>query len=463
MVSIRHLICILFVTAGWGAMVLAQALEVGAARRDITPPEGSSHYRGESSGAHDPLFARALVLRQGEETGALVICDLISIARDLSVKARSRIAEDTGIPYTNVSITGTHTHTGPRYHPRSPSDVPDEEYYAHLIEEIVGAAVDAYRNLQPAQLQSGKTKQEGLSFNRRYLMKDGKVRFNPGFQNPDIVRPMGPIDPEVGLLVFQSASSNDPLATLTVFAMHLDTVGGNEYSADYPMYLSESLRSQFGTDFISLFGTGTCGNINHFDVSGPRPQSGHDGITRKIGETLAATVRSALPNLPKVNQPSFRVLSRTIFVPMQDFTPEELAWAHDDSTPVRYRERDFLQYRRKLKIRSLANLREYEAIPPSFAGDHWTLPLEVHAFRLSNDTAVVTLPGEIFVELGLTIKEKSPFQNTLVIELANTNIAYVPNREAFAQGDYEVINSRVQPGGGEMLVETALQLLDQLK
>jgi hypothetical protein len=92
-----------------------------------------------------------------------------------------------------------------------------------------------------------------------------------------------------------------------------------------------------------------------------------------------------------------------------------------------------------------------------------SLLLEVQVFRLSADTALVGLPGEVFVELGLAIKKASPFKNTFVIELCNECIAYVPTRKAFGEGSYEVVNSRVQSGGGEMLVEAAARLLKQLK
>ncbi|MBI3469199.1 MAG: hypothetical protein HY000_39855 [Planctomycetes bacterium] len=91
-----------------------------------------------------------------------------------------------------------------------------------------------------------------------------------------------------------------------------------------------------------------------------------------------------------------------------------------------------------------------------------TLPMEVQVFRLSNDVAIVGLPGEIFVELGLAIKQASPFKTTLVIELCNDAPGYVPTRKAFAEGSYETVNSRVQTGGGEMLVEAAGRLLKEL-
>ena len=79
---------------------------------------------------------------------------------------------------------------------------------------------------------------------------------------------------------------------------------------------------------------------------------------------------------------------------------------------------------------------------------------------LGSDVAIVCLPGEVFVELGLAIKQGSPFRTTLVIELSNNvETIYIPHRAAYAGGSYEVTNSALKPGGGEMLVETALSLL----
>jgi hypothetical protein len=96
----------------------------------------------------------------------------------------------------------------------------------------------------------------------------------------------------------------------------------------------------------------------------------------------------------------------------------------------------------------------------SLAGVGETLPVEVNVITIGHDVAIVTLPGEVFVELGLAIKQGSPFRTTLVIELSNcVETVYIPNRAAYAGGSYEVTNSAVQPGSGEMLVEAALSLL----
>ena len=92
-----------------------------------------------------------------------------------------------------------------------------------------------------------------------------------------------------------------------------------------------------------------------------------------------------------------------------------------------------------------------------------SLPIDVQIFRLIDNTAIVTLPGEMFVEYGLTIKNFSPFENTIIVEMSNDGVSYVPNKKAFSQGGYEVENSRLAPGGGEMLTAAAIQMLNELK
>jgi len=104
-----------------------------------------------------------------------------------------------------------------------------------------------------------------------------------------------------------------------------------------------------------------------------------------------------------------------------------------------------------------------EAIPPTIGKGPWMIPLEVQVFTIGDDVAVVGLPGEIFTELSMAIKEASPFETTLVIELTNSHIAYVPTEKAFRQGSYETINSRVAPGGGELMVEAAIKMLNKIK
>ena len=132
---------------------------------------------------------------------------------------------------------------------------------------------------------------------------------------------------------------------------------------------------------------------------------------------------------------------------------------------------DFLDHVRSYKRLLLDTLHHAEPLPEATAQMSWgrtrtwqgvgpALPVEVHTITLGSDVALVFLPGEVFVELGLAIKRASPFRTTLVIELSQCKeTIYVPNRQAYVGGGYESTNTTLQPGGGELLVEAAIGLL----
>lgn len=421
---------------------------VGVAEVDITPPKGyrmaGYYYERRNTGTKDPLKAKAIVFEQGENRAALVFCDLIGVPASVTSRARQEAERRTGVPAAHIGVAATHSHTGPLYYGpmekllRERSGVADFDYASLLSAKIADAIERAVTALRPAGLCAGISEKHGLSFNRRYHMKDGTVRTNPGALNPDIVNATGPIDPEIAVLAAHDGAR--PFATLTVFALHCDTTGGTEYSADYPHFLERELRASLGDDFLSLFGAGTCGNINHIDTSRKERRS-----AKEIGAALGQDVVAEIPKLrPLV--PSLSMKSARVDVPLQTRTPEQVASARDK---VGARELPFLEQVRTVTTLHLSDL------PP-------TLPLEVQALRLGRGTAIVALPGEIFVELGLAIKRQSPFALTFIVELANDNCAYVPTRAAFAQGAYEVENSRIAPGGGEKLVEEAVRLLKEL-
>lgn len=85
--------------------------------------------------------------------------------------------------------------------------------------------------------------------------------------------------------------------------------------------------------------------------------------------------------------------------------------------------------------------------------------VEMQVIALGRDVAWVAWPGEMFVELGLSVKAGSPFPHTYNVELANGTIGYIPNKAAYAEGNYEVESARVAEGSGELLVASALRIL----
>jgi sugar phosphate isomerase/epimerase len=443
------------------ATVSTSQLTAGVAVTDITPPVGyrmSGYFRERlSTGTQNPLRAKAVVLRQGNESAAIVSCDIIGLSLDVSSQARKRASKETGIPARNILLTATHSHTGPLYfgalrkylHDKAVaehgSDAREKvDYPARLVNKITEAIIKANAAAEPVQIEVGSAAQHGLSFNRRFHMKDGTVRFNPGALNPDIVRVAGPIDPEVGIVLFRQVDTGNNIAAVINFALHLDTVGGTEYAADYPYYLEQSLQESCGKEMVLLFGTGTCGDINHINVTKRERLK-----TEYIGRTLAETVHAKAGSLI-VGQPGLAVRSEVVEVPLQHYGPEKLAWARENIKKVGTRELTFLEQVEAYKILAI-EMRQSR-----------TIPLEVQVFRLSREVAVVGLPGEVFVDLGLAIKKASPFKHTLVIELCQDAPGYIPTKKAFAEGSYETVNSRIAPGGGEKMAEAAIRLLEEL-
>lgn len=453
---------LMLAAAGGTAFGSEPPLEAGVAVVDITPLPGyrmSGYFRERiNTGTLDPLLAKAIVVKQGETEAAIVFCDLVGISLEVSNRIREIGSRLSGIPQEHIAVAATHSHTGPLYfgalrkhfHDRSVAETgsdPHElvDYPTELIGRVVRAVLSAQQSLQPVTLRAGYAHEDRLSFNRRFHMKNGSVKFNPGQLNPNILRAAGPIDPEVGLIAVAATNDAAPFAAIVSFALHLDTVGGTQYSADFPYHVQQHLRSTIGDEFLSLFGAGTCGDINHADVTVKGRRS-----AKEIGTMLADTIARRMPQLESPGRPMLAVRTAAVDATLQSYSPDAVREATQRMDRVDDRAVPFLERVEAYKIMAL-QLRGGE-----------TIPLEVQVIRLTERLAIVMLPGEVFVDLGLRIKQESPFETTLVVELANDAPGYIPTRKAFAEGSYETVNSRVVPGSGEMMVETAHSLLTEL-
>jgi neutral/alkaline ceramidase-like enzyme len=431
-------------------------LRVGQAAVKITPPAGmpmAGYYHVRlSEGVHDELHAKAIVIEQGGTKAALVACDLISVPIALVKQVRQVVQSATGIPPDHVMISATHAHTGPvmTATPRgadAQAAAVARAYHEELPNRIAESVKLAAGSLQPATASAAIGHADSISFVRRFLMKDGSIGWNPGKLNPDIIRPVSTIDPAVPFVYFETMDS-DPLAVFVNFANHLDTVGGMDFSADYPYMLAQVLAKVNGPDLLTMFTVGTCGNINHLDVSHNGRQKGH-GEAARIGSVLAASVIDEFPNLETIAPAAIRASRATVSLPVLRVTPAEVdAAAEVMESYGKPGARPFYEQVHAAKVLAAAKL------------DGKPIQAEVQVITLGNDVAWVALPGEVFVELGKAIKLASPFRYTIVSELSNDAVVdYIPDRKAYSQGAYEAMSTPVAPGGGELLVETAVRLL----
>jgi len=449
----------LFVLALLSTCARAGDLRVGRAEVDITPPPGMPmggyFYVRVNTGVHDPLYAKALVLDSDGVKVALVACDLESLPRRFVEAAQELIRRDTGIAPDHVIISATHTHTGPEMDHvmlaeiEGPPAQVAEGYDSALPGKIAESIRRAVSDLTPVRASAAEGMEPSLVFNRRFFMKNGSVVFNPGKLNPDIVRPAGPTDPSVPVVYFESFQGQ-PLATYVNYALHLDTIGGTQYSADYPYFLGKGLSEVKGSAMLTLFTIGTAGNINHLDVNNPDPQTSVSESGR-IGTILAAEVLKAYKHLRPIASGPLRVNHEIVELQVQDLKAGEVEAARETVAWVRKPPGaggpEFLPMVHAFKVLHVADYQRK------------AIAVSVQVISLGNDVAWVGLPGEIFVELGMAIKQASPFPYTIVSELAGDSIDYVPDRKGFAEEAYETTTARCKPGSGEALVDVATRLL----
>lgn len=432
-------------------------LTAGAAQIDITPGLGA-HVCGyfqdrRATDILDPLHAKAIVVANGETTLGFVICDLIAVPGDVVNAAKAIITERHGVAPENVLIAGTHTHTGPAI--VSALGTPTEEGYGEWVTpRIADAFTLAFEHMQPAQMAHASGSCPGEVHNRRWHMKDGTVRMNPGHQNPDAVRPAGPTDPQLGLMLLRTPE-RAPIAVLGNLSLHYVGVSGNHnvICADYFAAFGRALNRCAGARFVCPMANGTFGDVNNIDATRPPRTSLHPlHQIERVGNVVAGEAWRAWNSL---REDDFRddvpLGAKLTYVnfPARYPTDEELAAAR-----ALYESGEKWEDSEWIYARELVLLAEEPR--------EWMVP--IHALRIG-DLGITGLPGEVFTEIGLDIKLRSPFAQTMNIGIANDTVGYVATDQALEEGGYETRlcrHVRAPRGTAKLWADTAVAGLQAL-
>lgn len=443
-------------------------LRAGFAMVDITPPLGvcmAGYFsRREASGILDPLYASAVAVSDGVNRWILISCDLLGLGDEYVRAARGLIEGRTGVAGKDVMIHSTHIHTGPvvRRNPRERGEFAiselDEAYLAMLVRKLADAAQMALGGMREATLEIGYGEERSISFIRRFRMKDGTVKTNPGVGNPDIIEPMGEIDPSVGVVRLRFVDGEGEILIVN-FALHPDIIGGTLLSADYPGHMRRAIARQLPSSH-ALFINGAAGDINHIDAMHPgRTSKGYE-YSRKVGTILAAEVLKVYQRMAEIRLganggPTVKSASKMVRVPLRRVSKEE----EEDARKL------LLAFKEgKWRTKSMSDVADLAAAYQTLdlARSEGQISLEIQALSLG-EIAFLGLPGEVFVDIGRRIKEGSPYPYTFVVELANGSFGYFPTCCAFSEGGYESKNSPFTPELEGILVEGALELLAGLR
>ena len=432
-------------------------LQAGFSRLDITPPLGvfmQGYYRERrAAGIRDPLYANAVAFGDGEQTAVAISLDIIGINQAECDICRKVVAERTALPYEAVFVACTHTHTGPAvYDGLYPKD---QGYNEILFRRIADAAALAVADLRPAAVGIARNTLRDIAFIRRFRMKDGSTRTNPGRRNAQIDGPIGEPDETVQLV--RIVREGAPEILLVNFQVHPDVIGGDFLSADFPGFVRTTLESTLDNVHCVYF-NGAQGDTNHINVNAPEWDSnGGYEHSKHMGRSIAGAVLQVYGKTETVAGDRVAFRQRTIEVPSSRVGPELVREAE--------------------KIIALHEAGRDADIPETGMGvvtlvaeaytrkrlEHGPDQIPLYLGALSfGGIAIAGAPGEPFTAIGRSVKAASPFAMTLYCCCANGCEAYFPTHDAYAEGGYEARSSKFRAGVAEALAENGAELLREL-
>ena len=304
-----------------------------------------------------------------------------------------------------------------------------------------------------------------IAFIRRYRMKDGKVRTNPGVGNPDILAPIGTVDERVNVLRFAREKGD---IVLVNFGVHPDTVGGCKCSADYPRFVRQTLEDVIPGAKV-LFLNGAQGDVNHVNVNAKNGDK--NGLvpmfddcdrgyehSRHMGRTIAAGVLQVYGKVNFVEDTQINFANAICSIPANKGREDQIPLAEEYAALHRAGRDEEIPYKgmelttvvaEALRILRLQN-----------GPEHFDLPLTAISV---GPAVLVGIPGEPFTGIGRGIKEGAGFDIALPCCCANGYEGYYPMQDAYDEGGYEARSSNFAAGVAEKIIADSLKLVSELK
>jgi hypothetical protein len=452
-----------------GAGAVFAEFQAGFARVDATPPLGIplvgyfSHR--VSDGVLDPLYIDCVAVSDSTNKALIYCVDDLHLTNPFMAKAFEAITKATGIPRERIYVHATHIHTGPSDWERGGFSKEENRLvmlYANIrIAKLADAGRFALADLAPAKIGIAKTECRNISFIRRYRMKDGSVRTNPGITNPDVKEPLGTPDETLQLVRFRRTGAPD--IAIINFGVHPDTVGGTKYSADWPGVVRNTFEAAIGEGVKCLFLNGAQGDVNHHYRMPPpgraalnaerktRPRA----IALHMGRAVAGAAMSVWDVCEEIPAGRVRGIVATHPMPANKPTADEVKWV------------EMFDAGRKKEI-PLGHMEIMTLTSPGSrvrrlkdGPDHFDIL--VSSLAIGDGLAFVGVPCEPFVDIGRGVKERSPFRMTVFTCLTNGSEGYIPTTKSHSDGGYEALSSRFAAPTGDLLVEAEVEQLTKLK
>ncbi len=420
--------------------------------KEITPPLESiipGYFNPRyASEVLDRLYVKAAVFENDGNAVAIIVADSCGLNTNICNKIIERVERMTGIPYENVMVCATHTHTGIPSGAASPVIKSDELYLDVFCRLAADCATIAYQNLVPATLKYAKATVEGISFVRNYRMKDGTVRTNPGYGNPDILEHCDKADPDFPVLIAYD-ENNKPLGSISNFACHLDCISSfNQLSGDYASIISYKFKEEYGNDFVSLFVMGTAGNLIEVNYMLAEKLPTYNYVC--FGETLAKEAIKVIPDATEIKNPQVsskkevlmlkrrRISEERLLVERDLASRKEVIYATSEDTSLGVRARGYIA----------------EKIVHEMDDKTEKRPFVLQVITIG-DCKFYGIAAEPYVRFGRDIKTNAPTDKVFIATVANGFNGYIPTPDLFKEEkmyEVQISQARYDINTGDMIV-----------
>ncbi len=425
--KVSRLACLLLLAfLGGSTVTLGEGFRASLVKVDITPSEPQwllGYDPRQSDGVHDHLYHRIVAMDDGKTQFFLVSTDICGFSPSWYDQVVRELGAQTGVKPIQVWWTVTHTHSAPEVGPPGLAAVfmghrfqheSNAAYSEWVKQKLIAGITEARQKLEPARLGIGY----GLAManiNRRARDEEG-----PAFLglNPD-----GPTDRTIGLIRLEH-SDGKILTLIANYAMHGTVLGGEnrKISADAPGVVAEYVEQQIGAPM--LFINGAAGNLAPIYTVYPDFKSGHLSQFRVLlGDKIIEANRNIGPTTSNVSLILGEQIVESTRKPGMGWDPELSNYIRDTST------------------------------------GETVVRLPVRFLRINSDIAIWAAPLELFCEIAMEVRSRSPFPYTFYFGYCNGWLGYLPTREEFAMGGYEPSVSPFTERGGEDLVRAVVSFL----
>jgi len=429
----------------------AQAeLRAGAAKASIVPPfptmMGGFFDRLENfKGVHDEVFARALVLDNGQTQIVVIGSDLTDVSADITRQTRENISKKTGIPPKHVLVSCTHNHSAPSIYTPGRFGDPNKKLVDYLVEQFTKAALEAHANLEPARAGFHAGELVGATRNRQ--------------QRNDLV------DTQVGVFRVEAAEGRKTIATLFNFTGHPVIIGSDNLllSGEYPGAAERAVENLLGG--VAIFMQGAAGDVTVHRSGDPFME------IERLGRTVAGEVIKASGFIRGETEIKLAGESTTL-----NLAPRRIPPVEESQAALKAAEAELAKLeqagaapeilegmKNRMRLQSM-NLNIARGLKEGTYNFPDVYDAEVQALRLG-DLVIVAIPGEIFVEYALELRQR--VRQTVGCSMflsgySNGYLGYIVTPRAAITGGYEASVSRLRPDAGRRMTEAAMELVGRL-